>query len=137
MELLGASSGNSVLVVLLFVAAPFVESGSSVSDSAKGLEFGQVQDSAGDGRLLVVSILGLFFFGFPLRQATLYVQRLPLLTHRSHSGCCFGQATLYLAHESQANLIFCFEAVDGGCICDCVCDCVCDCEVDVGDDIVS
>ena len=117
-----ASSGKSEPVAAVFVAGPIMARGSSLSDGAIGLDVGQVQDSEGEGRALVGS-LGLLFFGFPLRHATLYMQRRPLLTHRSHSGCCLGHATLYLAHESQANLIFCFEAG----ICDC----------DVGDDVVS
>jgi hypothetical protein len=91
------------------MAASLVARGSSFSDSAIGLDVGPVQDSEGDVRPLVVS-WSLFFFGFPLRQATLYMQRRPLLTHRWHSGCCLGHATLDLAHESQANLIFCFAA---------------------------
>lgn len=115
-ESLLASSGNSGNVVLLFMAAPRVARGSSYSEGVIGLGIGQLPGSVGDDRPFVQGVsLGFFCFGFPLRLATLYVQRRPLLTQRAHSGCCFGHATLTLEHASQANLSFCFEAGGRGC----------------------
>lgn len=110
-----AASGNSGIVVLLFIAGPLDVRYSSSSVGASELGVGQIQRSGGDWRLSTGS-RGLLCFGFPLRHARLYVQRRPLLRQRSHSGCCLGHATLRLAHVSQLNLSFCLEARLGGCV---------------------